>query len=424
MLIPLFDLSRQKTQKASLHEASKEAALRVLEHQEFILGKEVAAFEKEVEVACLTNKPSQALLQLSTSTEATPHAIGASSGTDALLALLIAKDIGAGDSVITTPYTFFATAGCVHRVGAELLFCDIDPATYLMDPEKLRALLASLKKDGEGFLRTNRGNRVKMIIPIHLFGTCCDMDAIMALAKEYRLMVIEDAAQVLGADYPSVDGPKKAGAIAEMSYFSFYPTKNLGAAGDAGLAVCLDSELAHRLRLIRNHGMEERYYHKVVGGNFRLDALQAAILRARLPFLEEWDEQRRNNAAVYKAAFTKAGLLGSITLPAEPWAESGLKNHHIYHQYVIRIVGSADQGACAGLREKIIAHLIKKQIGYAIYYPVPLHLQECFAYLGHAKGAFPESERAAQETLALPIFPELREEEIQEVVAAIAEGIG
>ncbi|MFZ4115750.1 MAG: DegT/DnrJ/EryC1/StrS family aminotransferase [Chthoniobacterales bacterium] len=408
MPIPLFDLSRQKTQNSSLHETTKKAVLGVLDHQEFILGKEVVAFEKEVEAACLGKSA---------------HAIGTSSGTDALLALLIAKNIGAGDAVITTPYTFFATAGCVHRVGAELLFCDIDPATYLMDPEKLRALLASFKLDAEGVLRTHHGNRVKMIMPIHLFGTCCDMDAIMALAKEYRLLVIEDAAQVLGADYPSVDGPKKAGAIAEMSYFSFYPTKNLGAAGDAGLAVCLDPELAHHVRLIRNHGMEERYYHKVVGGNFRLDALQAAILRARLPFLEQWDEKRRRNAAWYKDAFIKAGLLGSITLPAEPWAASGLNNHHIYHQYVIRIVGSADQGPRAGLREKIMSHLTKKQIGYAIYYPVPLHLQECFTYLGYNPGDFPESERAAKETLALPIFPELREEEIQEVVAAIAEAI-
>ena len=422
MPIPLFDLSRQKTQTPSLHDTMKEAALRILDHQEFILGKEVVAFEKEVEEVCLESMPSKTLLPLSTSTEAKPHAIGVSSGTDGLLALLIAKNIGAGDAVITTPYTFFATAGCVHRVGAELVFCDIDPATYMMDPEKLRVLLASFKKDAEGFLRTAQGNRVSMVIPIHLFGTCCDMDAIMALAKEYRLMVIEDAAQVLGADYPSLHGPKKAGTIAEMSYFSFYPTKNLGAAGDAGLAVCLDAGLAHQVKLIRNHGMEERYYHKVVGGNFRLDAMQAAILHARLPFLEQWDEQRRANAAVYKAAFTKAGLLDRITLPAEPWAASGLKNHHIYHQYVIRINGSA-AGAFAGTREKIIAHLTEKKIGHAIYYPVPLHLQECFAYLAHAVGSFPESERAAKETLALPIFPELREEEIKTVVASIAEAI-
>jgi len=423
MAVPLFDLSRQRTASPSLHEATKEAVLRVLDHQEFILGKEVLNFEKEIEKKCLEAISPPVKIPQSASPGVSPHAIGTSSGTDALLALLIAKNIGAGDAVITTPYTFFATAGCIHRVGAEIIFCDIDPATYLMDPEKLRLLLESFNKDRSGVLRSALGNHIKMVMPIHLFGTCCDMDAIMALATEYRLMVIEDAAQVLGADYPSIDGPKKAGAIAEMSYFSFYPTKNLGAAGDAGLAVCLNPELAHRVRLIRNHGMEERYYHKIVGGNFRLDAIQAAILRIRLNFLEQWNEQRRANAALYKKAFTKANLLDYVTLPSEPWAASGLKNHHIYHQYVIRIVGSADEGPQAGLREKMIAHLKKKEIGYAIYYPVPLHLQECFAYLGHQKRDFIESERAALETLALPIFPELSEEEIVSVVAAIEEAI-
>ena len=403
--VPLFDLSRQS---ASLREAMKEAVCRVLEHQQFILGKEVVAFEHEVEASCFHQGA---------------HAIGVSSGTDGLLALLMAQQIGAGDAVITTPYTFFATAGCIHRVGAELLFCDIDPATYMMDPQKLKELLASFTRDTQGVLRTLRGNRVRMVIPIHLFGTCCDMDAIMALAKEYGLAVIEDAAQVIGADYPSLQGPKKAGAIAEMSYVSFYPSKNLGAAGDAGLAVCRDAALAEQVRIMRNHGMEERYYHKVVGGNFRLDGLQAAILRTKLPFLKEWNAQRRANAALYKAAFTEAGLLDRITLPAEPWAASGLTDHHIYHQYVIRVIGSA-AGPRAGAREKISAHLAEKKIGYAIYYPVPLHLQECFAPLGLKQGDYPESERAAQETLALPIFPELREEEIKGVVAAIAEAIG
>ena len=418
MNIPLFDPSRQSPE---LRKAVKEAVDRVLDHQQFILGKEVVAFEEEIEAACLDSKA---------------EAIGVSSGTDGLLALLMAQEIGAGDAVITTPYTFFATAGCIHRVGAEILFCDIDPQTYMMDPKKLEELLSSCVRDPQGVLRSARGNRVRMIIPIHLFGTCCDMDAIMALAKKYDLLVIEDAAQVIGADYPSKDGAKKAGAIAEMSYFSFYPTKNLGAAGDAGLAVCLKlpfsgpqesttlsgaanvetgSPLAKKVRLLRNHGMEERYYNKHVGGNFRLDGLQAAILRAKLPFLEIWSEQRRTNAALYNAAFTKAGLLDRITLPFEPFAASGLKNHHIYHQYVIRIAG--------GAREKIIAHLKEKNIGHAIYYPVALHLQECFAYLGYAPGAFPESEKAALESLALPIYPELREDEINAVVAAIAKAL-
>lgn len=401
MPIPHFTASRQSSAlKASIHEAVE----RVLDHQQFVLGNEVASFEKEIEKACLHGKA---------------HAVGMSSGTDAPLAFFMAKKIGPGDAVITTPYTFFATAGAIHRVGAEIVFCDIEPHTYMMDSEKLRELLASFQRDPRGALMTSHGNRVRVIMPIHLFGVCCDMDSILKLAKEYDLMVIEDAAQAIGADYPSVHGPKKAGTIAEMSYFSFYPTKNLGAAGDAGMAVCQDPELAKQLRSIRNHGMEERYYHKVVGGNFRLDGLQAAILRAKLPFLEEWQEKRRKNAAIYRAAFEASSLLDHVSLPEEPFASSGLRNHHIYHQYVIRICDSAQ----SGLREKIMAHLSKKDIGYAIYYPVPLHLQECFAYLGHHKGSYPEAERAAKETLALPIFPELHKEEIDAVVEAIAEGI-
>jgi dTDP-4-amino-4,6-dideoxygalactose transaminase len=330
----------------------------------------------------------------------------------------MAKNIGPGDAVITTPYTFFATASCPHRLGAEVVFCDIDPTTYMMDPEKLKALLGSFQREADGTLRTAKGNRVKMIIPIHLFGTCCDMDAIMALAQEYGVSVVEDAAQVIGADYPS-NRSKRAGAIAEASFVSLYPTKNLGAFGDAGFVVCLDPTLAERIRIIRNHGMEERYYYKVVGGNFRMDGIQAAILRARLPFLATWNEQRQKNAAIYKEAFTKAGLLDRIALPVEPWSTSGLKNHHIYHQYVIRILGEQ----ASAQRDKLMEHLNKKEIGYAIYYPVPLHLQECFASLNHKPGSYPESERASQETLALPIFPELRAEEVCVVVKAIQEAL-
>lgn len=402
-MIPLFDLSRQN-QNTSLTAAIKAAVDSVLDHQQFILGKEVVAFEQEVAAACFGKEA---------------HVIGASSGTDGLLAILMAKNIGPGDAVITTPYTFFATASCPHRLGAEVVFCDIDPKTYMMDPEKLRQLLASFKREADGTLRTAKSNCVKMIIPIHLFGTCCDMDAIMALAQEYGVSVIEDAAQVIGADFPSKQGMKKAGAIAEASFVSLYPTKNLGAFGDAGFIVCHDPKMAEKLRIIRNHGMEERYYYKVVGGNFRMDGIQGAILRARLPFLTQWNEQRQQNASIYKEAFTKVGLLDRIALPAEPWAASGLKSHHIYHQYVIRLLG--EQASVQ--RSKVIDHLNKKEIGYAIYYPVPLHLQECFAGLNYKPGAFPESERASQETLALPIFPELREEEIQAVVAAIAEAL-
>ncbi|MBM3857297.1 MAG: DegT/DnrJ/EryC1/StrS family aminotransferase [Verrucomicrobia bacterium] len=403
MTIPLFTLSRQ-SENAALTTSTKAAIDRVLEHQQFILGKEVVELEKEIATTCFDNKA---------------HVIGVSSGTDGLLVILMAKGIGSGDAVITTPYTFFATASCPHRLGAEIVFCDIDPKTYMMDPEKLRALLASFQREADGTLRTAKGNRVKMIIPIHLFGTCSDMEAIMALAQEFGVTVVEDAAQVIGADFPSKEGQKKAGAIAEASFVSLYPTKNLGAFGDAGFIVCRDEKLADQIRILRNHGMEERYYYKVVGGNFRMDGIQAAILRARLPFLSQWNEQRQKNAAIYKEAFTKAGLLDLIALPAEPWAASGLKNHHIYHQYVIRMFG--DQASAQ--RDKVIDHLNKKEIGYAIYYPVPLHLQECFADLNDKLGSYPESERASQETLALPIFPELKEEEIQAVVAAITEAL-
>lgn len=407
--IPLFDLSRQSL---SLRNSIEEAVLRVLKHQQFILGCEVSSFEQEV-AAFLGNGA---------------HAIGVASGTDGLLILLMANGIGAGDAVITTPYTFFATAGCIHRVGAEIVFCDIEADSYMLDVEKLKELLSSFERDEQGLLRTAHGNRVKMIVPVHLFGACCNMEKINALAKEYGLLVIEDAAQVIGTDYPvssdsqlagSEKQSLKAGTIADMSYFSFYPSKNLGAAGDAGLAVCRDPVLAEKIRCLRNHGMEERYYHKMVGGNFRLDGLQAAILRAKLPFVNEWNEKRRANAALYRKAFTAASLLDQISLPYEPFADSGLRDHHIYHQYVIRVLGSPENGA----REKIITHLQSQKIGHAIYYPVPLHLQDCFSYLGHQEGDYPESERAAQETLALPIFPELREEEINAVVAAIEEAL-
>lgn len=396
MPVPLFDLSRFNER---VDAAIEEAALRVLRHRNYILGPEVTALEKEIEEFLGGG-----------------HAIGMSSGTDALLALLIASGIGPGDAVITTPYTFFATASCIHRVGAEIVFCDITPSSFLMDPESLRKVASGLIRDTEGFYRTTQGNRLKAIMPVHLFGTCCDMEAINSVAAEYGVPVIEDAAQVLGTDYPGVNGPVKAGLISEMSYFSFYPSKNLGAAGDAGMAVCRDAAFAEKVRCVRNHGMEERYFHKVVGGNFRLDGMQAAVLRAKLPFLNEWNATRRANAATYKEAFAKEGLLDQITLPAEPFAASGLRDHHIYHQFVIRILGE-------GLRDKVQASLAQQKIGCAIYYPVPLHLQECFAYLGYKPGDFPESEKAARESLALPIFPGLRTEEIDEVVAGIQKAL-
>lgn len=402
MPVPLFDLSRFDERVDAAIEA---ATLRVLRHRQYILGPEVAELEKEVEKFLGGG-----------------HAIGMSSGTDALLALLIASGIGPGDAVITTPYTFFATASCIHRVGAEIVFCDIEPGAFLMSPESLREVCAKLTRGEDGFYRTAQGNRLKAIMPIHLFGTCCDMEAINRIAADYGAPVIEDAAQVLGTDYPGSTGPIKAGLLAEMSYFSFYPSKNLGAAGDAGMAVCRDASFAEKVRCVRNHGMEERYYHKVVGGNFRLDGIQAAVLRAKLPFLDSWNAARRTNAAIYQEAFTQAGLLNTIVLPVEPFAPlaansaSGLRDHHIYHQFVIRVLGE-------GKRDAVQAFLSNQKIGSAIYYPVPLHLQECFAYLGYKSGDFPESERAARESLALPIFPGLRPEEINEVVAGVAQAL-
>jgi dTDP-4-amino-4,6-dideoxygalactose transaminase len=237
------------------------------------------------------------------------------------------------------------------------------------------------------------------------------MDRIGALAKEFDLPVIEDAAQAIGADYPSKSGKTlRAGAIGEASYFSFFPSKNLGAFGDAGMVTCREAELATQIKLMRNHGMNAQYHHEKVGGNFRLDALQAVVLSAKLPHLDEWHAARRRNAALYREEFATLGLLDRITLPVEPYATSGLKNHHIYHQYVIRVFD----------RDKVREKLTAEGIGCAVYYPIPLHLQQCFASLGHSLGEFPESEKAARETLALPIYPELSAEQIREVVAAVA----
>jgi dTDP-4-amino-4,6-dideoxygalactose transaminase len=390
--VPLFDLSRLGPE---VDGAVREAALRVLGHRGYVLGAEVEAFENDLS-AYLGGG----------------HAVGMSSGTDAQLALLMAMGIGHGDAVVSTPYTFFATAGCIHRTGAEILFCDIDPSTFMMDPGSLRTLLSGLKRDADGTLRSPRGNRVRLIVPIHLFGAVCEMDALGKVAADHGIEILEDAAQILGGKYASGSGVKSAGIIAPTSYVSFYPSKNLGAAGDAGAALCLDAGMAAKLRCIRNHGMEERYYHKAVGGNFRIDAIQAAVLRAKLPFLDGWNAARRANAAGYRHLFTAAGLLGQVILPAEPHAASGLRDHHIFHQYVVRIPG--------GRRDALQKHLSERKIGTAIYYPVPLHLQECFAYLGHKPGDFPVSENSALEALALPIFPGLRREEQEELVREAA----
>lgn len=389
MAVPLLDLTRQY---ATIRDAVARELEEVVTTQQFILGRKVEAFEAAFveSVGC-------------------GHAVGMSSGTDAQLAILMALGIGPGDAVITTPYTFFATAGCIHRVGAETVFVDIDPVTLNLSPARLEECLRDrCHRDAEGTLRTPRGNRVRAIIPVHLFGLCCEMDAIGDLAAEFGLPVIEDAAQAIGAEYPSRDGVKQAGAIGHSAYFSFFPAKNLGAFGDAGLSTCRDADFANELRLMRNHGMEQRYYHHKVGGNFRIDALQAAILHVKLPHVAAWNEARRANAAKYAAAFEAAGLLDRLTLPATPFAGK-VEGHHIFHQYVLR----------AERRDELLAHLGANGIGHGVYYPVPLHLQDCFDYLGCKPGDFPESERAATETVALPIFPELRDDEFAEVVETI-----
>lgn len=361
----------------------------VFDSRQFILGRTVEDFEKAFcdFTGCA-------------------HAVGMSSGTDAQLAILMAMDIGPGDAVVTTPYTFFATAGCIHRVGAEPVFVDVRPDTLHIDPAKLAEFLSRCTANADGDLITPRGNRVRAVIPVHLFGSCCDMDALRAVTEPNGLSIIEDAAQAIGSWLPAATGAAHAGTFGDSAFFSFFPTKNLGAAGDAGLSVCRTAEFADRLRLVRNHGMEQRYFHRMVGGNFRIDAIQAAVLHAKLPYVEEWNEGRRRNAALYREAL---GSLEQVQLPAEPWKDSALKGHHTYHQYVIR----------AQRRDELLTHLSAAGIGHAIYYPVALHLQECFAYLGGKSGDCPVSEQAVQEAVALPIFPGLREDEI----AAVAEAI-
>lgn len=366
------------------------------DRQEFVLGPAVESCERALAAYC-----------------GAAHAIGMSSGTDAILAALMALEIGPGDAVITTPYTFFATAGCVHRAGAEPVFCDIDPATFNLDPAALADLVEQrLDRGADGSLRTRSGNRVRAIMPVHLFGLCCDLDGISRIACAHGLPVIEDAAQAIGAEYRDARGEVfRAGAYGVAGCYSFYPTKNLGGFGDGGLVTCRDEALARSLRILRNHGMEERYLHHCIGGNFRLDAIQAAVVEIKLRYLDGWSAARRAHAAMYRERFGRHGLDGgTLTLPSEPWADRALVNHHIYNQYVVR----------APDRDRLQSHLRQHGIGTGIYYPLPLHLQPCFASLGHQAGDFPESERAARETLALPVYPELSGEQIAHVVDTIA----
>jgi dTDP-4-amino-4,6-dideoxygalactose transaminase len=392
MRVPLLDLSEQYNR---LSGAIRENIEAVLASQRFILGPFGEQFERDI---CRYTGAA--------------HAVGVSSGTDALLAVWMALELGPDDAVITTPFSFFATASCLARVGARPIFVDIDPVTYNMSPAKLEQFLRTrCRRDGDHVIESATGKRIRAILPVHLFGLCCDMDAIADLATEFHVLLVEDAAQAIGSEYPSRRGPQKAGTIGQYGCFSFYPSKNLGAAGDAGLVTCREQAAADQLRRYRQHGMEPRYFHHVIGGNFRLDEMQAAILEAKLPYLDGWSAARRGVADFYRQEFERIKLTSRVELPAEPYRNAGLTNHHIYHQFVIR----------TAQRDELRAQLSRREIGTEVYYPLGLHEQACFSYLGYNRGDFPETEKAARETLALPIYPELSREAQIYVVETIAE---
>ena len=382
--VPLLDL---KAQFAQIRGEVMPVIEQVCAGQHFILGEHVRALEEEIARYC------------SAST-----GIGVSSGTDALLLALMALEIGAGDEVITTPFTFFATAGTIARAGARPVFCDIDPTTFNLSPAAVQAFIHDrcLVQAGQLINRAT-GGRIKALMPVHLYGQSADMDPLMDMAGEYRLKVIEDAAQAIGTTYKN---GLHAGTFGDVGCFSFFPSKNLGAFGDAGLCTTNQPELAERMRVLRVHGGKPKYYHALIGGNFRIDELQAAVLRVKLKYLDGWTQGRQRNAAYYDKAFAAAGLGSKLRTPL---AMPGYR--HIFNQYVVRVQN----------REALRARLTERGIGTEIYYPVPLHVQQCFAYLGYRAGDFPHSELAATETLALPIYPELAEAQLAHVVATIAE---
>ncbi|MBN1509390.1 MAG: DegT/DnrJ/EryC1/StrS family aminotransferase [Sedimentisphaerales bacterium] len=365
MEVPLLDL---KGQYATIRDRVMAAVAEVLESQQCIGGPKVAELEKQV--AAVSD---------------CKYAVGVSSGTDAILNCLMSLEIGPGDEVITTPFTFFATIGCIARVGARPVLVDIDPRTHNIDPSLIEAAVTK---------------RTRAIMPVHLFGQMADMDPIMEVAEKHGLAVIEDAAQSITSTYKG----KKAGSIGTAGCFSFFPSKNLGGIGDGGMVVTNDESLFQRLVMMRNHGMEPKYFHKYVGGNFRLDPIQAAALLVKLPHLDDWSEARRRNATYYNKRFAK-------TVVQTPWISPDCKT--IYNQYCIRVPR----------RDEVVAHLKANKIGCEIYYPVPAHLQECFACLGCKRGDFPEAEQAALEIMALPIYPELtcpmQDTVVQQVLASL-----
>jgi dTDP-4-amino-4,6-dideoxygalactose transaminase len=359
--IPLLDL---KAQHASIRAEIRQAVDRVLDSQQFVLGSEVESLEREIADYCHCR-----------------HAIGVSSGTDALLVALMALDIRPGDEVITSAYSFFATAGAIARLGATPVFVDIDSETFNIDPAAIESRITA---------------KTRAILPVHLFGQMAEMEPILKLAARHKLAVIEDAAQAIGAERAG----RRAGSVGDAGCLSFFPSKNLGGAGDGGMVTTNSAEFAERVRMLRNHGFKTKYHNELLGGNFRLDALQAAVLRVKLRFLDRWTEARQKNAAEYRKLPPPDAVL-----PAE------VSGRHVYNQFVIR----------HPRRDALIEHLKSQRIGCEVYYPVPLHLQTCFAGIGHHPGDFPVSERAARETLAIPIYPELTPEMIRRIACAIAQ---
>jgi dTDP-4-amino-4,6-dideoxygalactose transaminase len=381
--VPLLDL---KPQYQSLEVQIQAAIQKVCASQWFILGPAV----KELEAAISAYSQCR-------------HGIGVSSGTDALLLALMALQIGPGDEVITSPFTFFATAGTVARAGARPTFCDIDPVSFNLAPAAVEAFLEKhCERRADVLVNRNTGGHIKALMPVHLYGQVADMLPLLDIARRYRLRVIEDAAQAIGAED---DDHNRACSYGDIGCLSFFPTKNLGAFGDAGMCVTNDAALAERMEILRVHGGKPKYYHSFIGGNFRIDELQAAVLNVKLKHLDEWTSARRRNAVFYNTAFARAKLGEDLEAP-----HASLGFRHIYNQYVVRV---RDRD---GLRE----YLSAAGVGTEIYYPVPLHLQACFAYLGYKAGDFPQSERAAAETLALPIYPELTETQLQYVADSIS----
>ncbi len=374
MKVPLLDL---KIQNESIERELMDAILKVMRSSAFILGPDVEVMEKRIAAYSTAQ-----------------FGIGVSSGTDALLVALMALNVGPGDEVITTPYSFFATAGVIARLGATPVFVDIDPVTYNINPALIEKAITK---------------KTKVIVPVHLYGQCADMDPIMAIATKHGLSVVEDGAQAIGADYL---GGRRAGSIGHLGCLSFFPSKNLGCMGDGGMVLTNDPDLAERVKILRVHGSKPKYYHKMIGGNFRIDTIQAAILNVKLGYLDGWTAQRQENAERYTTLLKATSLIEKvgITLPKAVYQNGSLPNYHIYNQFVLQLPR----------RDALRDYLKEKGIGTEVYYPVPFHLQECFSSMNLKEGDFPHSERAANDTVALPIYPGMTADQQQYVVEQIA----